>query len=432
MPLSYFLGVPEEFMIGDFDMKLITKLIKEYERAKKKKKSAILTEYCKLTGSGRDAAIKRFSRYIKPFLKTGNIKPSVNGKGPKRKYGIIHKEIVMKCWELAGKVCAEKIHPMIDIYLWQLKQNKRLDFYSAEEIAQTKKISLGSLKRIIAIFPKASSKKHKGNASIYKEIPMMADFGKFALKKPGYIEVDFVEHNGGNSSGRFAITGTYTDVFSQWTNRAANLGKNFESMKNIDDMVHKRFFHPALHYHPDNDKTILKLLFEMMKNGKRGAFKLSRSRPYKKNDNAHVEQKNDDKVRKLVGYWRYDTEEEIYLLNQLYEKADYYDNFFIATAKLKKKIRNSKGRVIKRVYYKPETPYQRLMASKHVPKAIKRELKEIYSKLNMVKLREEMEEILSKLWRIICEKNGQKQKRFHGQNLLSNKTIKKAISRTFN
>lgn len=412
-------------MIKDFDMELIAKLIKEYTRASKKKKGEILTQYCKLTAIERETAIKRFSRYVTRSGKRKKNKRTVNRKGPKKKYGIIHKEILKRCWELAGKVCAEKIHPMLNAYLCQLKQNRRLDFYSAEEIVQTSKISLGGLKKIIAAFPKASSKKHKGNVSIYKQIPIMADFGKFALKKPGYTEVDFVEHNTGNSTGRFAITGTYTDLFSQWTTRAAGFGKNLESMESIYKKVCARIFHDMIHYHPDNDKSILKLLFEKMMDGEERIFDLSRSRPYKKNDNAHVEQKNDDKVRKLVGYWRYDTEEEIYLLNRLYERADYYDNFFIATAKLKEKIRNSKGRVIKRIYYKPETPYQRLMANKDVSANIKRKLKGIYRELNMVKLREEMEEILGKLGELICDKNGQKLKRFQGQKIISNKTVKK-------
>jgi hypothetical protein len=87
------------------------------------------------------------------------------------------------------------------------------------------------------------------------------------------------------------------------------------------------------------------------------SFILSRSRPYQKNDNAHVEQKNDDKVRKLVGYYRYDTEQEIRLLNLLYERSDLLDNFFIASAKLEEKIRDNKGRVIRRVHDKPKTPY---------------------------------------------------------------------------
>jgi len=115
--------------------------------------------------------------------------------------------------------------------------------------------------------------------------------------------------------------------------------------------------------HPDNDKSILKVLFYRVKNNNKArkyCSTLSRSRPYRKNDNAHVEQKNDDKVRKLVGYYRYDTTEEVDFLNRLYEKADILDNFFIPSSKLIEKIRDNNARVIRRVHDKPKTPFQRL------------------------------------------------------------------------
>ena len=136
-------------------------------------------------------------------------------------------------------------------------------------------------------------------------------------------------------------------------------------------------------------------------NNKQGKppFALSRSRPYKKNDNAHVEQKNDDKVRKLVGYWRYDTEEELKLLNLLYEKYDMLDNFFIPSAKLMEKIRDDKGRVM-RVHDKPRTPYQRLMEYKPISDKTKQKLKRIYNSLDMIGLRQEINKILQKLYEI--------------------------------
>jgi len=196
-------------------------------------------------------------------------------------------------------------------------------------------MSVGTLKRIIMEFDKPVFKKrHKGNAFLYTQIPIIADFGKNAYKSPGYIEVDFVEHNGGNSSGRFAITAVYTDLSSQWTVRASGWGKNLESIKEMDEIAHGRIPFPVLHYHPDNDKGILKVLFDRVRNKQIG---LSRSRPYKKNDNAHVEQKGGDKVRKLVGYLRYDTEEEVKILNQIYHVADLIENFFVPTMKLKYK-----------------------------------------------------------------------------------------------
>ena len=279
-----------------------------------------------------------------------------------------------------------------------------LGTYSEGDISTAKSMSLGTLKRVISCFPKTSTKKHRGNAMIYKQVPVVANFGKFT-EEPGFVEIDYVEHNGGTSSGLFAITGTYTDIFCGWTSRAAGLGKNLESVSGIDRVVHSRIFHPVVHYHPDNDKTILRILFNKLmrdNDNKQGEppFALSRSRPYKKNDNAHVEQKNDDKVRKLVGYWRYDTEEVLKLLNLLYEKADMVDNFFIPSAKLMEKIRDDKGRVIRRVHDKPKTPYKRLIECKRISDKVKQKLSSIYNSVDMIELRHEVNKILHKLYEI--------------------------------
>ncbi|PNR87268.1 hypothetical protein X925_09720 [Petrotoga sp. 9T1HF07.CasAA.8.2] len=129
------------------------------------------------------------------------------------------------------------------------------------------------------------------------------------------------------------------------------------------------------------------MLFEKVKGN--NEVKLSRSRPYKKNDNAHVEQKNGDKVRKLVGYFRYESEEEVSLLNEIYNRADLLDNFFIASFKLKNKVKNDTGKTIKKEYEKPKTPYQRLLESNTVSEKTKSQLKKTYESLNMVKLRKE-------------------------------------------
>lgn len=388
-------------MIGDFDMKLTHKRAKQYQNANKKTKSAIITDYCYLTQTTRNTPSKRFCKEIKniyPRL----LPPTYKTRGPKKKFKGVHTRIVKKCWELAGNICAERLHPMVAIYIEQLHKGGLLKDYSTEDIAITKSISLATLKRVIATFPSMSSKKHKGNAFVYKQVPIVAHFGQFS-DRAGYVEIDYVEHNGGNCSGLFVITGTYTDIFCGWVARAAGLGKNLASVSNIDKIVHTRVFHPILHYHPDNDKTILKILFQRMMNSKEGqkrSFMLSRSRPYQKNDNAHVEQKNDDKVRKLVGYHRYDTQEEVNLLNKLYEKSDLLDNFFIAGAKLKEKIRDNKGRVIRRVHDKPKTPYQRLMGCNEISRRTKQKLKGIYESLNMIELRQDINKIMQELYEI--------------------------------
>jgi hypothetical protein len=91
----------------------------------------------------------------------------------------------------------------------------------------------------------------------------------------------------------------------------------------------------------------------------------------------------------LVGYFRYESEEEVSLLNEIYSKADLLDNFFIANFKLKNKVKNDKGKTIKKEYEKPKTPYQRLLESNTVNEKTKSQLKKTYETLNMVKLREE-------------------------------------------
>lgn len=391
-------------MIGDFDMKLTQKLVGQYRGANKKTKGLILTEYCQLTETTRNTASKRFRKQIIKSIYPRVLPPRVAKKpGPKKKFSGVHARIVNKSWELAGGICAERLHPMLCNYIDQLEIREMLGAYSKDDIAVAKSISIATLKRVIATFPRTSSKKHKGNALIYKQVPIVANFGEFT-DKPGFVEIDYVEHNGGTSSGLFAITGTYTDISCGWTARAAGLGKNLESVTSIDKIVHSRIFHPVVHYHPDNDKTILKILFERMNksNNKEGKhrFSLSRSRPYKKNDNAHVEQKNDNKVRKLVGYWRYDTEQELKLLNLLYEKADMLDNFFIASAKLTEKIRDDRGRVIRRVHDKPKTPYKRLIECKKISDETKQKLSSIYESIDMIELRQEINKITHRLYEI--------------------------------
>lgn len=389
-------------MIRSFDMELLRKFIQEYSNGDKELKTETLNKYVKLTGIKREAAIKRFSRYrFGAKTNIGNIK----NKGRKKKYDSFCKDLIHTIWKLAGKICAERLYEEIDVYIEQLDMNNRLKSYNYETVGKVKNISLGSLKNIIFDFPRTSSRKHKGNLNIYKEVKIMADFGKYAKFMPGYVEVDYVEHNGGLSSGSFAITGVYVDLYSQFIARGCCMGKSLHSVREIDRIAHNKIYFPVLHYHPDNDKSILSLLLNRLKTDKKASYDLSRSRPYKKNDNAHVEQKNGDKVRKLIGYFRHDSDEEVKLLNKIYEKADMIENFFIPSFKLKEKIIDNKGKVLKKIYEKPKTPYQRLMESNKLKSEIKLELRMIYNSLNLVKLRDELNTLLNKLIKRVEEKN---------------------------
>ena len=384
----------------EFEMELARRLSKKYRGASKKTRSKILDKYCEaVPGIKRDTACKRLQKYAKKSFKPRVLKSKNQSKkrGPKPKYGPPCKKIIKKAWELGGRICAERLLPILGEYLNQLKTAGALKNFKDSDITSVSKISEKTLKRIIAEFPNPRSRKHKGQANIYKKVPIEANFGKYA-KKVGYFEIDYVESNGGLSSGIFVNSGCYVDVGNQWVARAAGLGKNLSSIASIHKKVSSKIYHQVKKYHPDNCQPILKELFEKYQ-GKKVSIKiaLSRSRPYKKNDNAHVEQKNDDKIRKIIGYFRYDTQKAVEVLNEFYDVEDLITNFFVPSQKLVERIYDDQHRVIKRIHDKAQTPYQRLMTDDRVDKKVKFKLTVIYKSLDLVKLRKRSDKLKARL-----------------------------------
>ena len=386
--------------MNSFNMELTKRYAGQYKNANKKEKGNILTTYCKLAKCSRNAAKKRLRKEVRMSFYPNVLKKQKNEKrGRKKIYTQIHKDIIEKVWDLSGNICAERIHPEIHSYIAELQKANRLEYLPQEVIKQCKEIKLGTLKKIMRTFPKSSRNKYKGNSDIYKKVSIDANFKRY-VRQPGNFEVDYVEHSGGNGHGMFAITGTYVDLFSQWTTRAAALGKHLKSVTEIFEINIKKIYIPILRLHPDNCKSTLKMLTERIAKDKdMKGIVLSRSRPYKKNDNAHVEQKNGDKVRKLVGYFRYDKPEEVDLLNQLYIVEDLITNFFTPSTKLKFKKIDERGRVIKRVYTKATTPYKRLIMSKQISNKDKEKMRIIKKSLSLVELRQRSKDIKRKLAR---------------------------------
>jgi len=382
--------------MNHFEMELTQRQAQGYRRATKKEKGEILGQYCRLTGVTRNLASKRFRKVIRDIkprvLKTASKKKT----GRKPKYMSFHKAIICKVWELSGEICGERLHPVLREYVSELEKSDELKYYGKRYIEETKTVSERTLKRIITEFPKVSKRRRKGNATIYKAIPINAHFGRNA-DKPGYVEIDYVEHNGGNSRGGFANTGCYVDVNLGWLARAAALGKSKDSVGLIHDRVGERVYHKIHEYHPDNAKPILKLLLERKLDGRKKHYAISRSRPYHKEDNGHVEQKNGDKVRKLVGYHRYDREEQVTLLNQLYEVEDLLSNFFVPSQKLIEKVIDDKGRVISRKHDKAQTAFTRLMKSPGVNERVKKKVAKIHKGLNLIELRKQADRLQKQL-----------------------------------
>lgn len=183
------------------------------------------------------------------------------------------------------------------------------------------------------------------------------------------------------------------DIATNWWEGEAIAVRSQHATKAGLNQIRGRFPFRIRELHPDNDSALVNdLLWDWCREQK---IRLSRSRPYKKNDNAWVEQKNWTHVRKVVGYRRFDNTTELQLLNEIYSVLRLYKNFFLPTIKLASKTRVD-GR-IKRTYDAPRTPYERLMGSRQIDRKTKEELRRIYETLNPADLHRRLEELRGRL-----------------------------------
>ena len=221
--------------------------------------------------------------------------------------------------------------------------------------------------------------------------------------KTGNVQMDCVEHCGGSVSGQYANTLTAVDIFSGWCENEAFMGKGQERTLEGIKKMRERFPVEWKEIHPDNGLNLLN--WHVFKYTKEEKIKYSRSRPYMKNDNCFVEQKNSTHVRKPFGYLRYDIQEEIDILNDLYRnELRLYKNFFQTVMKLEKKVRIKDK--IHRKYDKAKTPYHRIMESDQVDEKTKRELKKVYDKLNPAELKRNIDKKIKKLYEVYSKKKG--------------------------
>jgi hypothetical protein len=247
-----------------------------------------------------------------------------------------------------------------------------------------------------------SEKYKKRSPLLCHQVPIKTS-SEFDRNVLGHTEIDFVESNGSSSSGEFVNNLSVVDVSSGWFESEAVMGKSQERAVEAVKMVRERLPFHLLGIHSDNGTNLLNyLLYGYAKDEK---IEFTRSRPYKKNDNCFVEQKNSTHVRQIIGYLRYDTEEEMNVINDIYRnELRLYKNFFQPTLKLKEKVR-VKGK-LHRKYEFAKTPYRRIMESEQIKEETKNKLKKVYESLNPAELKRNMDKKLQNLYKAYQKKNG--------------------------
>ena len=370
----------------------------------RKEKSQILDEYCGNTGQARKYVIRK----IQPGVE---LKP---GQRKKRKevYDGQVKAALVEIWEIFDYPCGQRLKPILGTEAGRLRELGELDI--PEEVAlKLKKVSSATIDRKLKhqreVLHLLRSKGGPKPGSLLKQkIPIRLT--EWDTSVVGYMEIDLVVHCGSSTFGEYINTLSTTEISSGWWEGEAIMGKSQEATFQALKKVRERTLFELKGLDSDNGTEFINDI--LYKYCHREGIEFTRSRPYKKNDNAYIEQKNWTHVRKVLGYLRHDTIGELMIINGLYRnELRLYKNFFQPVMKLTSKKRIG-GRV-NRKYDIPKTPYHRLLESTQVSDEAKKELKGIYLSLNPAELKRSIDVKLDKLYQTYEQKGRTQQANPH-------------------
>jgi len=364
---------------------VIRSLAEQYQRAKsRREKSAIL-----------DHAVKVLDCHRKHAIRVLTHPPALPPVKSKRHRSLAYQDampIIQRVWEALDYPCAERLHPVLLHTAQTLARHGHLRLTDSV-IAQLQQISRATLARRLSSLRSPKSKptvsKRKPLAELRAQVPMIAyDWNE---ARPGALEVDLVEHNGGSSLGHFAYTLTVTDVVTGYTRRRALLGRSqLAVLRELKHILNEWPMQPW-GIHCDNGQEFLNNHLRTFCASNHLQF--TRSRPYRKNDNAHVEQKNGFLVRQLVGYERYDRPEQVEWLNTIYALHDRYFNCCLPTRKLIGKER--RGAHVQKTFDTAKPPVTRLIESGVLAPEQTQQLLAFQSSQDPLALHDQLEKMLS-------------------------------------
>jgi len=349
----------------------------------------MLDEFTQVTGLHRKAVIRLLNRRSQPG--------AGKRRGRKRKYVTGAAEALRVVWEASDRLCSRRLQPFLPEMVKALRQHGEQQI-DADMEALLCGISPATIDRLL--------KPHRLGGrrgltttrpgSLLKSLIPIRTFADWQENKPGFIEADLVAHCGESTEGFYLNTLCTVDVASGWTECLPVWGKGQERVGGAIHRMRQRLPFPLLGLDSDNGSEFInQRLFAYCEREK---ITFTRSRAYKKNDSCHVEQKNGNVVRRLVGYDRYTSKAAYQCLERIYASVRLYTNFFQPTMKLMSKTRH--GAKVNKVYDKARTPYQRLLETGALTEAKKQELAATYYHLNPVHLLKQINENLDSLWKL--------------------------------
>ena len=360
-----------------------------YRRSKPEQKGKILDEFCRICRYNRKYAIWLLNR-PRPTDGPQSRKPRGCSYGRK----VI--QVLASVWEAAGYPWSVRLKALLPVWLPWIRQRYLL---SSEEQRQLLRISPRQIDRRLQPLKRRLGRRLYGRTKpgtlLKHHIPIKTDH--WDVSTPGFTEIDLVSHSGSCAEGEFAHSFNVTDIHSTWTETRAVLGKGQTGIvRSLEEM---RQALPFLLQGIDSDNGSEFLNHHLVRYCKTRRIQFTRGRPYKKDDNAHIEQKNWTHVRKLIGWDRYDTAEAVDLLNDLYRnELCIMMNLFQPSVKLLRKERV--GSRLRRIYDAPQTPLDRLRACKGAKKARVAELLRLRATTDPFLLAQAIEAKIERLGRL--------------------------------
>lgn len=361
----------------------LQKVKKRYLKASAEEKGAMLDEYCANTKLNRKYVIRCLSPRVSLVSKMA--KPR-----KRRSCAYTNRETyyLKKIWDIMDYPCGARLAPMLGEMMSVLGRCHEL---TVPDDVKKKLLRIApstideKMKTYKADIRRRFNGTTKPGSLLKNQIPIRTS--SWEETRAGFCELDTVAHCGDSAEGEFVNSLDITDMLTGWTEGAAFIGKAEKRVKDGLDEAKNRLPFTLRGIDPDNGSEFIN--WQLFHYCEKESIQFTRGRPYHKNDNAHIEQKNWTRVRKVFGYERRETEAELAIMNDLYRnELRLYKNFFQPTMKLVEKKRAGEHQEkIKRIYDTPKTPYQRVLNCPDIPEEKKEELKKIYATLNPAALR---------------------------------------------